>query len=80
MSQRVCLEVFIERINVVEVAAGCPAGSAQRMKAEEERKSAEWSTMKRPWSYLILKMKRYWLYSRQPHTVCSASFKGLCVV
>ncbi len=21
-----------------------------------------------------------WVYSRQPHTVCSASFKGLCVV
>ncbi len=58
VSESVSREGYTEIIHVVEIAAGCPAGSAQRMKAEEERKSAEWRTMKRPWSYLILKMKR----------------------
>lgn len=79
VSKSVSRGVHRERINVVEVA-GCPAGSAHRMKAEEERKSAEWSTMKRPWSYLIPNMKRYCVYSRQPHSVCLSSFKALWVV
>lgn len=49
-----------EVINVVEVA-GCPAGSARRVTAEEELKSVEWSTVRKHWSYLTLTltMKRY---------------------
>lgn len=64
-----CVSRCVQRrkINVIEVAE-CHAGSAHRMKAEEERKSAKWITMRRPWSFLILN-KRYCVCSRQPPSV-----------